>query len=442
MFLSWTPDGAHIVFASEQEDWTYSAGQTAAGIFVVDAEGSRLRKLVDANPVKGYGFAYGFHADLSPDGTRILYTSCEFPTVVGTDGNPTREASRADFNYEIAVINLDGSGQQRLTENQFLDQFPVWSPDGSRIAFISDFAPGRTTDRSSPRALYTMASDGTDVQRVEPSGINNVAFAPPLWSADGEYFAFVTRDWQLFVLNTISTDGAGERIQIAPVLHKPTRTLQDMPAPLLSWSPDGKQLAYATVTAEGSPDAVSTVYTVRPDGSQTQELLKVPGNVSHVLWSPSGEHLALVAWTWQDRFNGPNYVHIARADGTELGRVQLQSPEYPWFLPHISWSPKRPELLVVDVAFNHVFVVLIEDDSLHKVDLRRNPEVRFAGLGPEDAPVLAAWSPDGERVAYYLQVGSPKARTRLSTVARDGTDWRELVKPDADGNVVPANPPE
>ena len=86
--------------------------------------------VADANP--GEFFKYGIHADLSPDGSRIVYSSCEFPT----EGTVTY-SERENYNYEIVVINLDGTGQRRLTENHVLDHYPVWSPDGSRIAFLS-----------------------------------------------------------------------------------------------------------------------------------------------------------------------------------------------------------------------------------------------------------------------------------------------------------------
>ncbi len=458
-FLSYTPDGAHIVFSTVKVG-NRSSGFTASVLYIVDVDGSRLRLLVDANPVEGYrgageDFPYGFHADRSPDGTRILYTSCEFP-MAGLRRDAGQELTRADFNYEIAVINLDGSGRQRLTENQFLDQFPVWSPDGSRIAFVADFAIKRPLNRSTPpRALYTMAADGSDVQPVEPSGLNDVAFAPPLWSPNGEYLAFVTRGWQGFDLNTIRADGAGERTRIGRVLHTPTgqllrrvlntqtRTLQRMPPPVPSWSPDGELLAFATAAEEGESGVVSSVYTARPDGSEKQKLLDIPGNVSHVLWSPNGEYLGIVAWVWDgESDDSTNYVHVARSDGTVLGQVQLDEPWDPWDLPQISWSPTRPELLVVDASWNHVFLIQSDGSDLRKVDLLSMPHIRMAGWGPEDAPILAAWSPDGERIAASLWGVGGRPPLLLYTVARDGTDRRQLVTLDDDGNLVPTNPPQ
>lgn len=444
-YLSYTPDGTHIVFSSVSEGYTDFDRFAAASLYIVNADGTRLRLLVDANPVEGsrgegVDFPYGFHADLSPDGTWILYTSCEYP-MAGIRRDADEGPSRADFNYEIAVINPDGSGRQRLTENTILDQFPVWSPDGSRIAFVADFAIKRPLYRSTPRALYTMAADGSAVQPVEPAGLNNVAFAPPLWSPDGEYLAFVTRGYQVFTLYTIRADGAGERTRIGRVLNAPTRQLQRMPPPVPSWSPDGTLLAFATAAEERGAGVVSTIYTARPDGSEKRKMLDIPGNVSHVLWSPNGEYLGLVAWVWDGESDAStNFVHIARSDGAILGQVQLEEPWDPWHLPQISWSPTKPELLVVDIASNHVFLIQLGGSNIRKVDLLSAPLIRIAGLTPENAPMLAAWSPDGERIAASLwDINQP---VRLYTVARDGTDMRELVTLDEDGNLAPANPPQ
>ncbi len=147
--LHWTADSNHLIF-----DFAKS------GIWTVDAQGRQLRKIVDANPHEFY-FMFGFHADLSPDGNQIIYSSCEFRTERGIQSY----TERRDYNYEIAVIDLDGTGQQRLTANYHHDHYPVWSPDGSRIAFLAN--PKEVVDISMRFAeLYTMAADGSDVLLV------------------------------------------------------------------------------------------------------------------------------------------------------------------------------------------------------------------------------------------------------------------------------------
>src|SRR4051812_41397812 len=80
--------------------------------------------------------------------------------VVTNDGSQGRIAfvSTRDGNSEIYVMNADGSGVTRLTDNPAVDKDPAWSPDGSRILFESS--------RDGNYELYSMNADGNDVTRL------------------------------------------------------------------------------------------------------------------------------------------------------------------------------------------------------------------------------------------------------------------------------------
>ena len=78
----------------------------------------------------------------SPDGMRIVFSSAR------------------DGNYEIYVMDIDGSNQTRLTNYVNGDQAPKWSPDGSKIIFCY------WTDNSSGYDIVIMNSDGTNRQNL------------------------------------------------------------------------------------------------------------------------------------------------------------------------------------------------------------------------------------------------------------------------------------
>ena len=104
-------------------------------------------------------------------------TSAAFP---GTNG-PIAFVSSRDGNAEIYIMNADGSGVTRLTTNSANDEFPAWSPDGSKIVF--------TSGRSGNDEIYVMNADGSSVTRLTN---NSAADRYAAWSPDGRRIIFAS----------------------------------------------------------------------------------------------------------------------------------------------------------------------------------------------------------------------------------------------------------
>jgi Tol biopolymer transport system component len=109
--------------------------------------------------------------------------------------------SERDNNPEIYVMNVDGKAQTRLTNNSTADTFPAWSPDGKYIAFASN--------RDNNFEIYVMNNDGSEQSRVT----NNVTYdILPAWSLDGQLIAYISAPTETAEANiyVIKPDGIGQ----------------------------------------------------------------------------------------------------------------------------------------------------------------------------------------------------------------------------------------
>ncbi len=71
-------------------------------------------------------------------------------------------------------MNADGSEQANLTNNEAIDWSPAWSPDGSKIIFVSD------RDEKNPE-IYVMNADGTEQTRLTHNPAEDIL---PAWTAE------------------------------------------------------------------------------------------------------------------------------------------------------------------------------------------------------------------------------------------------------------------
>ena len=114
------------------------------------------------------------------------------------NGGQVATSSNRLEDYELFVLDVDGSVVRQLTDNHVSDEQPAWSPDGGFIAFKSD--------RTSDVELFVMRPDGTEVRQLTDSPGTDLE---PVWSPDGKQLAFTSnRDGRLevFLLEVSSQD--------------------------------------------------------------------------------------------------------------------------------------------------------------------------------------------------------------------------------------------
>jgi len=224
--------------------------------------------------------------------------------------------SNRDGNLEIYVMNSDGTNQIRLTDNTIHDAHPAWSPDGRRIAFISQGTTGAF-------AIFSMNAAGTEKIEITPVNSQLPASFPYSWgwtiswSPNGQQLSF--RDGAgIYIVNA---DGSGRRFLTSGV----------NPA----WSPDGSKILFIDNSIFGS-----RLRTIRPDGTDPQFLPPLPDFYSwyyDATWSSSGNEIATTA------FDGANeIIFITDADGTNV-RKSVSFCAAPSLgcsrLANVDWSP-------------------------------------------------------------------------------------------------------
>ena len=343
-FFDWTSDGRHLIVPIQRENHL-----SRSIIRTIDAESYQWGQVVDANP-EGR-FQYGFYADASPVDSRIVYASCEY----WTKGSSYLER----FNYEIATIGIYGTDPKRLTKNRRLDHYPVWSPDGARIAFIS--ASGTPFPDFDRAWLLTMSSDGSDVsKRLNPFGVP-VGLYPPVWSLDGEWLVFIAKEGESYpireVLYTVRTDGS-----------EPTR-IGETTTPA-TWSSDSGELAFAAVH-----EWAAVIYAVRPDDTGLRTVWRgEPGypaaSISQVSWSPDGTEILFIA---------PDGIHIVDLEDGGLRTLTNRN----WESVGAAWSPDGERIAIY--VPGEQFVTVARDGSDLRVLAHEDANSDLITLNPEEA---------------------------------------------------------
>jgi Tol biopolymer transport system component len=166
---AWSPDGKRIAFNSI----------TDGGIYTMNADGTNLTRIVYKTVYDAYTdtwvMAGNAHPSWSPDGSMISYES------YGDEDSGTTVA-----NANVYVVNSDGTGMRRLTDDLSYEGQPSWSPDGSRIAFVYVKDEG---DGYSNYHIYVMNADGSNWVQITDRNftVNN---QDPAWSPDGTKIIF------------------------------------------------------------------------------------------------------------------------------------------------------------------------------------------------------------------------------------------------------------
>lgn len=214
-------------------------------------------------------------------------------------------------------MRANGAGLRRLTDNPARDGSPAWSPDGTRIAFVSN-RDGAHTE------IYVMAPDGSKLRRLTHDPVWGTC---PSWSPDSNSIAFLGfQGDEAPHVYSIGADGSG--------LAQLTRGGHGDYCP--SWSPHGRLVAFARSTG-----ARSDIYTITPGASETRRIATLPGGVvPPISWSPDSTEVAFQVFQ-----NASSDIYTAAADGSRSQRItwsrRLAAAVSPVWQPKMSFQHHR-----------------------------------------------------------------------------------------------------
>ena len=295
--------------------------------------------------------------------------------------------SRRDGNTEIYVMAADGQNQRRLTNNPARDHSPLWSPDGKRIAFVSERDGHVHPIRGFPTdEIYVMDANGGNQQNLTNDPHDD---SSPSWSPDGKHIVFDTdrnndkgHNREIYVMNA---DGTNQRRLTN------NRTEDEEPA----WSPDGERIAFSA-RREGhvvhNLDTTYEIYVMDADGENEQRLTENRNNDWDPVWSPDGKRIAFMA---DRKGNGENFdIYVMDADGGN----QQKLTNHRGYDGSPSWSPNGEQIAFSSNRDGNTEIYVMDAGGGNLQNLTNNPGSDF---GPAWSISPFSVAPEGKKFTIW-----------------------------------------
>ena len=378
-FLQWEPTSDKILINYEGR------------LYLSDPFGAQVQKLADAYPARGADTylpdtrsedrflnpesaerykkprsrTEGLYAELSPDGTRLLYSTCGF------DEDPSDYIVLS----RLALLDLPEGTLQQIDPEAWYHYYPTSSPSGKVFAHIHGGGKKEDTE------IIIRSADPSSGYRVFTTikGIRPLV-APVQWSPDGNSLAFLTfrrsseEEWDpkepfLFYLS----DADGENLRLIG-------EAKSLPA----WSPDGK-----TIAIIGDANDGTGLYKINVNTAEKRKLAQVleTNNVVSMnrrrgnfleeqpRWSPDGRQILFMNNLTTGEYPAYRRLSVVNADGTEPRIISEQ------YIETAAWAPdgERIAAITIDKFHNRALVTMAPDGK----------EIRYLARGVTDHGLIS-----------------------------------------------------
>jgi len=276
-------------------------------LYTMNIDGSDIQRLTNNK-------YYESQADISPDGTKIVYSIHHSPEGIMDGIEP---------GWEIAIMDIDGKNITNLTNNTWMDTGTHWNHDGTKIVYLSDTAHRTLEDIENyvPIQLdvYTMNADGNDVTQLtfaEPGEIYSdpsFSFAAPskiLYIHDDD--GATPQNYDLYMMDA---DGNNKEL----ILRHDDQDLQAMAINDPMFSPDGNTIIFEAKMGEDEwGHEIYHIFTIDAYGENLTKITQ-GDEVSEGLqqFSPDGTKMTFDRVIWNNATDGIRKIWLANADGSE-----------------------------------------------------------------------------------------------------------------------------
>ncbi|HJR08110.1 MAG TPA: S8 family serine peptidase [Pyrinomonadaceae bacterium] len=384
--------GVQIVSAHSLDDTsTFTrTGTSSAAPFVA----GMAARYLSANPTESpAAVSRAITSNATPD--RVINAGLGSPNLLlFRPSSKIAFSSMRDGNWELYVMDSDGSNQKNITLNASKDLPVVWSPDGRKIAFQSN--------RTGAGDIYVMNSDGSGLTRLTTSTYADQA---PTWSPDSQKIAFISKrdgNFDVFVMNADGTNQVNVTRSVSPEYD-----------PI--WSPTENKIAFRSYR-----DGLTKYYVMNADGTNQIRLTGARVDENYLKWSPDGRKVTYASYFYTPSYEEHYDVWVVNIDGSSANALPI-TPYYGGGDFEPAWSPDGKTLALGSTRYTGSPYGLTEIYTINP-DGSNPVRLTFSSMGN----VAVEWSPGSDRLVF-MQDSGPNYSYEIFTMNADGSNQVKLT---------------